>query len=132
MGICGLRITLGRTLLKWRRRRPATCSSAPNICSLKPWRPTHMGRCLQAQHSRPWLARLAAMPEVLPVQFMQMLCSYGVKLCLDLTVADKCDGKHTQYCANDPYPEEPTSPVQSVPLHRPTIYRSAGHHCDSL
>jgi hypothetical protein len=36
MGICGLRITLGRTLLKWRRRRPATCSSAPNICSSKP------------------------------------------------------------------------------------------------
>src|SRR5262249_35611564 len=28
----------GRTLLKWRRRRPATCSSAPKICSLKPLR----------------------------------------------------------------------------------------------
>jgi len=42
----------------------------------------------------PWLARLAAMPEVLPVQFMQMLCSNGVKLGFDLAVADECDGKH--------------------------------------
>jgi hypothetical protein len=53
-----------------------------------------MGRCLQAQHSRPWLARLAAMPEVLPVQFMQMLCSYGVKLRLDFAVADQRYGNH--------------------------------------
>ena len=34
-----------------------------------------------------WLARLAAMPEVLPVQFMQMLCSNGVKLRFDFAVA---------------------------------------------
>src|SRR5215471_20590696 len=27
--------------------------------------------CEEVMHSRPWLARLAAMPEVLPVQFMQ-------------------------------------------------------------
>jgi len=53
-------------------------------------------------HSRPWLARLAAMPEVLPVQFMQMLCSNGVKLRLDLAVADECNGKHEQRRANDP------------------------------
>src|SRR5262249_2614436 len=26
-----------------------TCSSAPKICSLEPWRPTHMGRCLSIQ-----------------------------------------------------------------------------------
>ena len=38
--------------------------------------------------------RLTAMPEVLPVQFMQMLCSNGVKLSLDLTVADECDSNH--------------------------------------
>jgi len=31
--------TQGRTLLKWRRRRPGTCSSTPKICLLKPWRP---------------------------------------------------------------------------------------------
>ena len=37
------------------------------------------------------------MPEVLPVQFMQMLCSDGVKLCFDLAVADECDSKHKQY-----------------------------------
>ena len=37
MGICGLRITLGRMLLKWGRRRLGTCSPAPKICLLKPW-----------------------------------------------------------------------------------------------
>ena len=47
----------------------------------------------------------AAMPEVLPVQFMQMLCSNGVKLRLDLAVAEECNGKHKQCCANDPQPE---------------------------
>jgi hypothetical protein len=67
--------------------------------------PHTWGRCLQAQHSTPWLARLAAMPEVLPVQFMQMLCSNGVKLRLDLAVAEECNGKHKQCCANDPQPE---------------------------
>ena len=58
--------------------------------------------CEEVMHSRPWLARLAAMPEVLPVQFMQMLCSNGVKLRLDLAVADECNGKHEQRRANDP------------------------------
>ena len=46
--------------------------------------------------SRPWLARLAAMPEVLPVQFMQALSSNGVKLRLDFAVADECDSNHKQ------------------------------------
>src|SRR6516225_805718 len=55
--------------------------------------------------------RLTTMPEVLPVQFMQMLCSNGVKLSLDLTVADECDGQHKQCCANDPQSEQPTSPI---------------------
>ena len=36
------------------------------------------------------------MPEVLPVQFMQMLCSNGVKLRLDHAVADECNSKHKQ------------------------------------
>src|SRR6516162_5882077 len=48
-----------------------TCSFAPKTCSLKPWRPTHMGRCLQDQHSKAVARRLTAMPEVLPVQFMR-------------------------------------------------------------
>ena len=70
-------------------------------------------------HSRPWLARLAAMPEVLPVQFMQMLCSNGVKLRLDFAVADQRYGNHKQRRANDPQPEEPTSPIHCFPfLHR--------------
>src|SRR5215467_12589646 len=30
---------------------------------------------------------------------------------LDVAVADECDGKHKQHCANDPQSEEPTSPV---------------------
>jgi len=47
------------------------------------------------QHSRPWLARLAAMPEVLPVQFMQMLCGNGVKLRLDFAVADQRYGTNS-------------------------------------
>jgi hypothetical protein len=51
------------------------------------------------------------MPEVLPVQFMQALSSNGVKLRLDFAVADQCNGKHKQCCANDPQPEEPTSPI---------------------
>jgi hypothetical protein len=34
------------------------------------------------------------MPEALPVPFKQMLCSNGVKLLLDLAVADECDGDH--------------------------------------
>jgi hypothetical protein len=38
--------------------------------------------------------RLTAMPEVLPVQFMQMLCSNGVKLLRDLAVADECNSNH--------------------------------------
>jgi len=63
------------------------------------------------QHSRPLLARLAAMPEVLPVQFMQMLCGNGVILRLDFAVADQRYGNHEQRCANDPQPEEPTSPI---------------------
>ena len=42
----------------------------------------------------PWLDGLAAMPEVLPVPFKQTLCSNGVKLLLDLAVADECDGDH--------------------------------------
>ena len=61
--------------------------------------------CEEVMHSRPWLARLAAMPEVLPVQFMQMLCSNGVKLSLDFTVADERYSQHKQHCANDPQPE---------------------------
>src|SRR5215468_6455710 len=73
--------------------------------------PQDMGRCLQAQHSRPWLARLAAMPEVLPVQFMQMFCSYGVKLRLDFAVADKCNSNYKQRCANDPQSQKATSPI---------------------
>jgi len=39
------------------------------------------------------------------VQFMQMLCSNGIKLRLDFTVAEECNGKHKQHCANDPQPE---------------------------
>jgi len=61
------------------------------------------GRCLQAQHSKAVARRLTAMPEVLPVQFMQMLCSNGVKLLRDLAVADECNGNHEQRCANDPH-----------------------------
>jgi hypothetical protein len=30
---------------------------------------------------------------------------------LDLAVADECDGKHKQHCANDPQSEEATSPI---------------------
>ena len=71
-----------------------TCSFAPKTCSLKPWRPTHMGRCLQDQHSKAVARRLTAMPEVLPVQFMQTLCSNGVKLLRDLAVADECNSNH--------------------------------------
>jgi hypothetical protein len=52
--------------------------------------------CTKAQHSKAVARRLTAMPEVLPVQFMQMLCSNGVKLGLDLTVADECDSNHKQ------------------------------------
>jgi hypothetical protein len=48
---------------------------------------------------------VVAMPEVLPVQFMQMLCSNGVKLRLDFAVADQRYGKHKQHCANDPQSE---------------------------
>ena len=54
-------------------------------------------RCLQAQHSKAVARRLTAMPEVLPVQFVQMLCSNGVKLCFDLAVAEECDGDHKQH-----------------------------------
>jgi len=82
-----------------------TCSFAPKTCSLKPWRPTHMGRCLQDQHSKAVARRLTAMPEVLPVQFMQMLRSNGVKLLRDLAVADECNSNHEQCCANDPQSE---------------------------
>jgi hypothetical protein len=64
-----------------------------------------MGRCLQDQHSKAVARRLTAMPEVLPVQFMQTLCSNGVKLRLDFAIADECDSKHEQYCANNPQPE---------------------------
>jgi len=60
---------------------------------------THGADGLQAQHSRPWLAGLAAMPKVLPVQFKQIFCSNGVKLSLDLTVADECDSDHEQAVA---------------------------------
>src|SRR5215471_11894178 len=67
--------------------------------------------CEEVMHSRPWLARLAAMPGVLPVQFMQMFCSNGVKLRLDFAVADQRYGNHKQRRANDPQPEEPTSPI---------------------
>jgi hypothetical protein len=63
--------------------------------------------------------RLTAMPEVLPVPFKQMLCSNGVKLSLDLTVADERDSNHEQYCANDPQPEEPTSPIHCSANPRP-------------
>ena len=35
----------------------------------------------------------------------------GVKLRLDLAVANECDSNHEQRCANDPQPEEPTPPV---------------------
>ena len=34
-----------------------------------------------------------------------------VKLLLDLRVADECDSNHKQHRANDPQPEEPTSPI---------------------
>jgi hypothetical protein len=71
-------------------------------------------------HSRPWLARLAAMPEVLPVQFMQMLCSKGVKLRLDFAVADQRYGNHKQRRANDPQPEAPTSPIHCSANPRPS------------
>src|SRR5262249_43871621 len=51
---CGVRITLGRTLLKWRRRRQATCSSAPNICSLKPTAPRGaIARSFHSDRARP-------------------------------------------------------------------------------
>src|SRR5215467_7660622 len=73
--------------------------------------------------------RLTAMPEVLPVQFKQMLCSNGVKLFLDLAVADECDGQHKQCCANDPQPEEPTSPIHcsndAITIHA-NLHQSLG------
>jgi hypothetical protein len=76
------------------------------------WRPTHTwGRCLQAQHSKAVARRVTAMPEVLPVQFKQMLCSNGIKLLRDLAIADECNSNHKQGCANNPQSEEPTSPV---------------------
>jgi len=56
------------------------------------------------------------MPEVLPVQFMQTLCSNGVKLSLDFTVADERYSQHKQHCANDPQSEEPTSPIHCFNL----------------
>src|SRR5215467_2036691 len=90
--------------------------------------PHTWGRCLQAQHSRPWLARLATMPEVLPVQFMQMLCSNGVKLRLDLAVAEECNGKHKQCCANDPQPEEAPSPVHCLNLPMPLYWLCYRHN----
>jgi hypothetical protein len=71
----------------------------------------------RGQHSRPWLARLAAMPEVLSVQFMQTLCSNGVKLRLEFAVADKCNGKHEQHCANDPHSEPSMRRVRYLALH---------------
>src|SRR6516165_909905 len=98
-----------------------TCLSAPNICSLEPpLARRHWGRCLQAQHSKAVARRLTAMPEVLPVQFMQMLCSNGVKLFLDLAVADECDSNHEQCCANNPQSEEPTSPIHCSANPRPS------------
>jgi hypothetical protein len=57
---------------------------------------TH-GPMLQAQHSKVVARRLTAMPEVLPVQFMQMLCSNGVKLRFEIAVADGSDRKHEQH-----------------------------------
>ena len=53
--------------------------------------------CTKAQHSKAVARRLTAMPEVLPVQFMQMLCSNGVKLRLDLAVADQRNGNHERH-----------------------------------
>src|SRR5262249_41929680 len=78
--------------------------------------------CEEVMHSRPWLARLAVMPEVLPVQFMQMLCSNGVKLRLDFAVADQRYGNHKQRRANDPQPEEPTSPIHCSANPRPSAW----------
>jgi len=60
------------------------------------WRPSHMGPMPTSSTFKAVARRLTAMPEVLPVQFMQMLCSNGVKLSLDLTVADECDSNHEQ------------------------------------
>ena len=74
----------------------------------------------EAQHSKAVARRLTAMPEVLPVQFMQMLCSNGVKLRLDFAVADQRYGNHKQRRANDPQPEEPTSPIHCSANPRPS------------
>src|SRR5262249_43192994 len=52
---------------------------------------------------------------------MQMLCSNGVKLRLDFAVADQPSGNHKQCCANNPQPEEPTSPVHFWPTNRTNI-----------
>ena len=82
---------------------------AKNLLIEATWRPSHMGPMPTSSTFKAVARRLTAMPEVLPVQFMQMLCSNGVKLSLDLTVADECDGQHKQCCANDPQSEEPTS-----------------------
>src|SRR5262249_8386792 len=84
---------------------------AKNLLIEATWRPSHMGPMPTSSTFKAVARRLTAMPEVLPVQFMQMLCSNGVKLSLDLTVADECDGQHKQCCANDPQSEEPTSPI---------------------
>jgi hypothetical protein len=72
---------------------------------------THGADGYQAQHSKAVARRLTAMPEVLPVQLQQTLWGTGVKLCFDLAVADECNSNHKQCCANDPQPEEPTSPI---------------------
>src|SRR5262249_55520342 len=37
-----------------------------------------------------------------------------VKLLLDLRVADECNSKHKQHRANDPQPEEATSPIHCL------------------
>src|SRR5262249_44747735 len=92
------------------------CSSAPKICSLKPWRPAHMGAMPTGLAFKAVARRLTAMPEVLPVQFKQMLCSNGVKLCFDLAVTDECNDKHKQRRANDPQSETPTSPIHCFNL----------------
>ena len=47
---------------------------------------------------------------------IKMLCSNGVKLRLDFAVADQRYGNHKQRRANDPQPEEATSPIHSLLL----------------
>src|SRR6516164_11620736 len=66
-------------------------------------RPNHSCRCLQIGCSN-----LEGAPVFKP--YFEPL-RWGVKLRLDLAVADDCDGKHEQCGTNNPQLESPTSPI---------------------